>query len=207
VIGTGNVGGALGRRWAQAGHQVVFGTRDATSNKVLALLVEAGENARASTPPEAVEGAEVVVLATPWEVTETILGSLGDLSGTILIDCTNPLRAGLAGLTVGGETSGGEQVAAWAPGARVVKAFNTTGSRNMADPDYGVGRIVMPIAGDDEEAKASVMGLAEELGFEPVDVGPLTQARYLEPMALLWITLAYVQGLGPNFGFALLRRE
>lgn len=97
-------------------------------------------------------------------------------------------------------------MARWAAGARVVKAFNTTGSGNMADAGYGGERLAMMLCGDDEAAKRVVGGLAAELGFEPVDAGPLTRSRQLEQLAVLWIALAYQQGWGPDFGFALLRR-
>jgi hypothetical protein len=93
-----------------------------------------------------------------------------------------------------------------ASGARVVKAFNTTGANNMADSSYGGGKLMMPVAGDDAEAKRIVMSLASELGFESIDTGPLTMSRYLEPMAMVWIKLAIAQKMGRNFGFALLRR-
>ena len=92
------------------------------------------------------------------------------------------------------------------PGARVVKAFNTTGANNMADSRYGGGKLMMPIAGDDAAAKQTVMELASDLGFEPVDAGPLAMSRYIEPMAMVWIKLAIVQKQGRDFGFALLRR-
>ena len=206
IIGTGNVGATLGSRWAQGGHRVVFGSRDPSSEKVRELVSGAGEGVLAVTQEAAVAGAEVVVLATPWAVTEEVVGALGDLGGKILVDCTNPLTADLSGLVVGPETSGGEEVARWAAGARVVKAFNTTGSSNMADAAYGEERMAMLLAGDDPEAKAVVASLAEELGFEPVDTGPLARSRQLEQLAVLWIALAYQQGMGMDFGFALLRR-
>ena len=207
IIGTGNVGTALGSRWSAGGeHRVVFGTRDPQSEKARELVARAGGGARAATPAAAAAGAKVVVLATPWGATEAIVGSLGDLSGKIVIDCTNPLSADLSGLVVGPGTSAGEEVAKWAAGARVVKAFNTTGSGNMTDAAYGAQRLAMLICGDDPEAKAVVAGLAEELGFEAVDAGPLGRARQLEQLAVLWIALAYQQGMGMDFGFALLRR-
>lgn len=205
MIGTGNVGGVLGRRWAQLGHTVVFGTRDPSSDRVQALLDAAGPNASATKPPKAVDGADVVVLATPWTVTEQIVRSLPLPDGVILVDCTNPLAPGFT-LTVGHDTSGGEQVARWAGGARVVKAFNTTGSKNMADPVYPGGRLTLFLCGDDAEAKRVVAGLGEALGFDVIDTGPLTRSRLLEPLAALWVTLAYTQGLGPDFGLAVLRR-
>ena len=93
-----------------------------------------------------------------------------------------------------------------AQGARVVKAFNTTGANNMADSRYPGGKLMMPVAGDDAAAKQTVMTLAAELGFAPVDVGPLAMSRHLEPMAMCWIKLAYAQGTGREFGFAILKR-
>lgn len=206
ILGAGNVGSALGGRWAAAGHEVVFGVRNSSSAKVRSVLKASGAGARAASTAEAVAGADVVVLATPWSSTEAALSSAGDLDGKIVIDCTNPL-ASLEGLEIGHSTSGGEQVAAWAPGAKVVKTFNTTGANNMADPGYGGARLVMPICGDDAEAKAAVAGLVAELGFEPLDAGPLARARQLEQLAVLWIALAYQQGLGREFGFVLARRR
>lgn len=205
IIGTGNVGGTLGRRWAEAGHHVIFGTRTPDSDKIKVLLAAAGSNARAAMTDEAVAEAEVVVLATPWNAVESLVASLGDLSGKILVDCTNPIAPGLQ-LALGTTTSGAEQVAAWTTGARVVKAFNTTGAENMADPIYDGQATVMLICGDDSQAKTVVGQLAEALGFEAVDVGPLSAARHLEPFALVWIRLAMVQGLGRDIAFRLVRR-
>lgn len=121
------------------------------------------------------------------------------------MDAINPLTPDFS-LAIGHDDSAGETVARLAPGARVVKAFNTTGANNMADSRYGGGKLMMPVAGDDAAAKATVMSLAADLGFEPIDVGPLAMSRHLEPMAMVWIKLALVQKLGRNFGFALLRR-
>jgi predicted dinucleotide-binding enzyme len=204
IIGAGNVGGALGRGWVRAGHEVMFGVRDAADPKNVQLLQETG--ARAGTVAEAAAFGEAVAFATPWEATEDAMRNAGDLSEKVVFDCTNPLAPRLSGLTHGHETSGGEQVAAWAPGARVVKIFNTTGANNMADPRYGEGAVTMFYCGDDAEAKAVAARLATDLGFDPVDAGPLSQARLLEPLALLWIRLAHVQGLGRDIAFRLMRR-
>jgi hypothetical protein len=204
VIGTGNVGATLGRGWAGAGHEVTFGTRDPSSDKVEQLLGSLGGKARAAAAKEAVEDAEVVVLATPWPAAEQVLRELGPLAGRVLLDCTNPLTRSLA-LEVGHSTSGGEQVAAWSGGARVVKIFNTTGSDNMASPRYGEQAATMFYAGDDAEANQIAAQLARDLGFEPVDAGPLANARLLEPLAALWIYLAYPGGQGRRIAFKLLR--
>lgn len=204
VIGAGSVGGTLGRRWAAAGHEVVFGVRDPHSGKVKELLT-ASCNARAASITDAAAQSEVVVLATPWPAAPDAIRSAGDLRGKLLLDCTNPLKTGLS-LDVGHTTSGGEQVAGWAVGARVVKIFNTTGFGNMANPHYGEQAATMFYAGDDAEAKQIAARLATDLGFEAVDAGPLKNARLLEPLAALWIDLAMVRGQGRDIAFKLLRR-
>jgi predicted dinucleotide-binding enzyme len=204
VIGAGSVGGTLGKAWQAGGHEVMFGVRDVAAPKVRQLVEDAG--AKAGTVAEAADFGEVVVLATPWEATEDAVRSAGDLTGKILVDCTNPLAPQLAGLTLGKDTSGGEQVAAWAPGARVVKCFNTIGANHMANPDFNGVAATMFYCGDDPRAKAVVARLAADLGFEPLDAGDLDQARLLEPLALLWIRLAYVQKQGRDIGFKLMRK-
>jgi NADPH-dependent F420 reductase len=210
VIGAGNVGGTLGKRWARAGHEVAFGARDPAEAKVTALVRDSGPSARAASVPEAVRQADVVVLTVPWDSAQAALAAAGDLRGRVLIDATNPVPLtpeGLRqGLVIGHTTSGGEQVACWANSARVVKAFNTTGWPNMADPLYGSQGLSMMLCGDDAEAKKVVADLARQLGFEPVDVGPLRSARYLEAVAMLWIDMALLQGFGTNFGFQVVKR-
>src|ERR1044072_4793170 len=126
IIGAGNVGGTLGRRWAQTGHQIKFGVRDAAKPEVVALLKETRGRAAAASVADAASFGEVVVVTTPWNATQAALKSAGDLAGKVLVDCTNPLKPDLSGLSLGPETSAGEQVAQWAKGARVVKCFNTT---------------------------------------------------------------------------------
>ncbi|HEY7544107.1 MAG TPA: NADPH-dependent F420 reductase [Blastocatellia bacterium] len=204
IIGSGNVGGSLGRVWAAKGHEIAFGARDPNSEKAKALASTTG--AQVLNIADAARDAEVVVLATPWEATAQAIEQAGDLAGKIIIDCTNPLLSDLSGLSIGHTDSAGETVARLAKGARVVKAFNTTGAGNMLDPRYGDQAADMFICGDDEDAKRVVAGLAQEAGFEAVDAGPLSNARLLEPMAMLWIFLALKKGWGTNFAFKLLRR-
>jgi len=208
IIGAGNVGGTLGSRWAKNGHTVTFGVRNPGDEKLEKLLSSAGNSARADTISEAVKDASVVVLATPWDAAQGAIEAAGSLKGKILIDATNPLAMRSEGLrlVLGHTTSAGEQVAAWASGARVVKAFNTTGAKNMADPKFGSQSASMFVCGDDAEARTTVMKLAEELGFEAVDCGPLSAARYLEPMAMLWIHLCVGLGRGPDFAFKIVKR-
>jgi len=194
IIGAGRVGGTLGKAWAKKGHDIFFGVRNPKQ-----LEFQAG------TVAEAAAFGQVVVLATPWHGTEAAVRAAGDLRGKIVIDCTNPLKPDASGLEVGFNSSGAEQVAQWAKGAKVVKPFNTTGSNNMADPVINGIRTVMFVCGDDKAAKATVMQLSTDIGFDSVDAGKLEQARLLEPWAMLWISLAY-GGMGREIGFALLRR-
>jgi NADPH-dependent F420 reductase len=207
VIGIGNVGGTLGRRWAKNGHTIVFGVRNPHTEKVKTVLAAAGENAKAVDVREAAAAAEVVVLTTPWDATQSVVEMLSShLTGKILVDCTNPINSQLTGLSIGLTTSAAERVAAWAPRAKVVKAFNTTGSKNMANPRYGHEAVTMFIAGGDPEAKRVVAELAEELGFDVVDTGALSTSRYLEPLAMLWVHMAYVNNVGPDFAFRIIKR-
>jgi predicted dinucleotide-binding enzyme len=201
IVGSGNVGRALGNGWKKAGHNVTFAARDPAGAKAAELKRDGF-----AVAPQADAGkADAIVLAVPWTGIEATVRALGDLAGKIVIDATNPLTANLE-LALGFSDSAGETVARLAKGARVVKAFNTTGANNMAASRYPGGKVMMPVAADDAAAKRSVMALAADLGFEPIDAGPLAMSRHLEPLAMLWIKLAYAQGMGREFGFAVLRR-
>jgi len=207
VIGAGNVGGALGRLWAAQGHDIIFGVPDPASAKTQALVQSIGRHARAESVADAAASAEVIVLAVPWPAAEQALRAAGNLADKTLIDCTNPLTADISGLTLGTSDSAGEQVARWAQGAKVVKAFNTIGAGSFSNPRFGSERASMLIAGDDGAAKTTVGHLATELGFDVVDAGPLRAARWLEAVGMLWIHLAFAQGWGPaGHAFKILRR-
>jgi predicted dinucleotide-binding enzyme len=205
ILGAGNVGGALGESWARHGHEVFFGVRNPYATEVHALLRRCGPRARAESVADAVRSAAVVVNALPWPATPGVLENL-DLAGKVLLDCANPLKADLSGLEVGTTTSAGEMVAGWAKGAKVVKIFNTTGFANMANPSYGGEPVTMFYCGDDAEAKRTAADLARDIGFDPVDAGPLSNARLLEPCAVLWIWLAIKGGVGREFAFKLVKR-
>ncbi len=205
IIGAGNVGGTLGKRWAALGHDVRFGVRDPAREKYRSLVTQTGGRAQLAANADAVHDADVVLLATPWPTTEAALAACGPLAGKVLIDATNPLGADLD-LLIGFDDSGAERVAGWAPGAKVVKAFNTTGFNIMDDPAIDGRAAVMFVAGDDAAAKAVVADLSSAIGFETIDAGPLLAARMLEPMAQLWIRCAYRQGLTRDYAFALIRR-
>lgn len=206
VVGAGNVGGTLGKGWAKKGHDVTFGVRNTSDSKVKQLLAATGGKARASSVKEAATGAEVIALTVPWDGAQDAVKNAGNLSGKIVLDCTKPLKPDLSGLTHGYDTSGAEQIAKWAAAARVVKIFNTTGFGNMANPVYPEGPSMMLYCGDDAAAKTVAAQLATDLGFAAYDAGPLSEARLLEPLALLWIKLAVQQKMGLNFAFRLVRR-
>src|SRR5437762_9682660 len=160
IIGAGSVGAALGTGWARKGHKIRFGVRHPDNPQIGALLKKIGPSAAAGTVAEAAAFGETVVLATPWPGTHDAIQSAGDLSEKILFDCTNPLKPQLAGLELGTTTSGGEMVARWAAGARVVKIFNTTGFGNMANSNYTLGPVTMFYCGDDAGAKIVAAQLA-----------------------------------------------
>jgi len=212
IIGAGNLGGALGKAWAKAGHKIIFGVRDPAGGKTKPPIAEIGGAATSMVVPDAVRQAEVIVLATPWNAVPDVITAMGDVRGKIIIDATNPVflnAEGSLGLSLGSTTSGAEEVARLATGARVAKAFNTYGWENFADsayPGYGDAKPVLFHCSDDDEAKEMVEKLATDLGFEPVDTGGLGMARSLEPLALLWIRLAVRRGRNPNFTWAMMKR-
>lgn len=211
VIGAGNVGGTLGRRWSEAGHEVVFGIRNPERG---GGAVKGGGalpgTASVASPDQAVKNADVIVLATPWGAVADAIKELGSLDGRIVLDTTNPLTRELK-LDVGpnGE-SAGERVQAMAKGAKVVKVFNSTGADNMQAPTFDGAPSVMFYAGDDAHAKSLARQLATDLGFEAIDAGGLSAARELEHLAMLWISLAFGAGgaekLGRDFAFRVVRR-
>lgn len=203
IIGTGNMGGTIGKGWAAAGHKVLFGSRD--PKKGAELEKSAGPNAKSGTYKDAADFGEVVLLATPWQSTQDAIKAAGSFKGKILIDCTNPLLPDFAGLALGHETSAGEEIARWTPGSRVVKAFNSIASPNIANPKFGSHAADGYYCGDDEEAKKVAAQLIQDLKLDPVDCGPLKNARLLEPLAFLWVYLAFNKG-ALNSAWKLIRR-
>ncbi|NRQ35509.1 NADPH-dependent F420 reductase [Nonomuraea sp. NN258] len=185
IIGEGNVGSALARRLATAGHTVTTANSATAADQVAAQVAEA----------------DVTVLAVPFPAVAQLDAEIKTaLRDKVVIDVTNPLAADFMSLTVGHTTSAGEQVAATLPGARVVKAFNTVFAATL-----DTAGLFLPVASDDEAAKKTVLELGTQLGFDAVDAGPLANARYLEPAVELLIQLAYGRGMGPGIGFTLAR--
>jgi 8-hydroxy-5-deazaflavin:NADPH oxidoreductase len=169
------------------------------------LLTETGANAQAATLADAATQAEVLVLTVTWDAMPEVVKSIGNLDGKILLDCTNPLVGNQLDTALNLAQSGGEQVAAWFPGAKVVKIFNQVGWETMATPHYGTEAATMFYAGDDANAKQIASQLANELGFESIDAGTLQAAKFLETLAIFWGQLAYGQGLGRNIAWRLLK--
>jgi len=204
ILGAGHVGMALARALTRRGETVTLGVPEPARYRDAVQAL--GPHAILTTAEQAIDTGEVVILAVPYGAALAIAAQRADWQGRILVDATNPLAPGLSGLSLGTTTSGAEELARRAAGARVVKAFNTTGAENLADAAYPGGIPFMPVCGDDARARQRVMALATRIGFDAVDAGALVSARWLEPFAMTWIHLAIPQGHGRDFAFAVLRR-
>jgi 8-hydroxy-5-deazaflavin:NADPH oxidoreductase len=200
IIGAGHVGGALGRLFEAQGHDVRFGVRDPDKQAAGGL-----PRNRSGSVADAAAFGDVIVLAIPWDAVKDALATTGPLTGKTVIDCVNPLLPDLSGLALGTTTSASEEIAKLVPGAKVVKCFNTLGAENLANPEFGDQKASMLFAGDDAGAKLIVAELGNQLGFDMIDAGPLSQSRWLEAMAMLWITMAYKYGGSARSAFKLLR--
>jgi hypothetical protein len=197
ILGAGNVGATLGKRFAEQGHTISFGVPNPEK------YADSGLRGTLGTVAEAAQAADILLLAVPYNAAAQAIKDCGDVRGKILIDATNPLtmtEKGLA-LTVGFTTSGAEYLAALAPEARLVKCFNQTGFGNMAVPNGSV----MFVCGNDPGANETVRRLAEEIGFDAIAIGDLAKARLLEPLAMLWIHLSFTTELGRDFAFRIQR--
>ncbi len=208
IIGYGNVGSAVARAALAAGHQVTLATNPANpAGAAAARDAHPGlAAARIGAPLDVVADADLVVLAVPFATVEQVVAPLREaLAGRILVDATNPVGPGLThGL--GSHEAGAQRVAAAAPQARVVKAFSVYGFENLTEPPTGPTgmRAIMPIAGDDPAAKATVAELLTDLGWQPLDTGPLAAALHLEHLTLLWVRLVRVLGHDPRLVWAAL---
>lgn len=200
IIGTGNVGSTLGKIWAEAGHRIVYGSRTPNASRVRNLVNATGHGATATSQAAAAAQGEIILIPVPPTAIPEVIASLGDLSGKIVIDPTNywSFEGSYPISPRDPRESLAEEVQALAPGAIVVKAFNTLNYTIMEDPSRAGGPVTVPIAGNDTAAKARVARLVEDVGLEPLDVGPLQAAEYLEEM--LRLALGFRQ-LNPGIAF------
>ncbi len=206
-IGAGKVGAPLAAHLAEAGHEVTLAQiRDGSETVTKALA--RSERLAARPISDALADAEVVFLAVPFGAIETLLPPLANvLAGKVLVDCTNPVGAGLShGLE--SRRAGSEFVQSLVPDAAVVKAFSIYGFENFEQPEFPEYNLrpTMLYCGDDARAKASVAELIKDCGFEPLDAGGLVQALHLEHMTLLWIRMVRMHGHSPRLTWAALRQ-
>jgi NADPH-dependent F420 reductase len=202
IIGAGNIGGNFGRRWAEKGHEITFGVREPAKHK--ALVEACGGRAKTSDVRTAVQASDVVLLAVPWNAVAGVIKDAGSFAGKILIDATNALKWNDGPEPAVTDTSAAQKIAEMAPGARIVKAFNTLGAEHVLAPTVGGLPADAYLCSDDGGARDTVKKLAEEIGLRAIDAGPLRNARLTEHFALLWIHLATKGGLGRNSAFKLL---
>jgi predicted dinucleotide-binding enzyme len=210
VLGTGDVGRAIGKAFVTLGHDVKMGSRSATNEKAVAWAKEMGAKASVGTFADAASYGEIMVLATLGVANESALSSAGPekFRGKVVIDTTNPLdfSGGMPPkLAVAGNDSAGERVQRLLPDAHVVKAFNTVGSGHMFRPSFPGGPPDMFICGDHDEAKQTVAGILSDFGWGVVDIGVVESSRYLEAMCLVWV-LHGARTNTWNHAFKLLRR-
>ena len=193
ILGSGLMGGKLGTIFARASHDVVF-SYSRSRKKLERLAREAGGTARAGTPREAAEDADVILLAVHWSRVDDVLAQAGDVSGKVVVTCSLPMNADDSALVVGHTSSGAEELARKAPGAAVVSALGSVPSEvlfSVFDARDRGTRPSMVYCADDERAKTVAARLIRDAGFDPVDAGPLRIARYIEPFTLLVGQLAY----------------
>jgi len=198
ILGAGNIGGTLGRKWAGQGHDVIFGVRDANADKIKELLGTIEGRASAAAVADSVNGAEVVVLAIPGQAVEPTLAILGsELDGKIVIDATNnvsqPVMNSLA------------TVRSHAPGARLFRAFSNLGWENFAEPVLQGVQADLFYCGEAGQARATVEALIADVGLRPVYVGDLDQAALIDGLTRLWFALALQQGHGRHMAFKMIK--
>lgn len=207
ILGSGLMGGKLGTLFARAGHEVVFSyARD--RKKLDRLARGAGRNACAGTPREAARDADAVLIAVHWNRVDDVLAQAGSLAGKVVISCSLPMNADESALVIGHTSSGAEQLAKKIRRARVVAAFGTVPSEVLFGAFAARRKRPRPSLvyyGDDKRAKKVAAQLIADVGFDPVDAGPLRIARYAEPFTLLIAQLAYESGASPALAYRLVR--
>ena len=203
ILGSGLMGGKLGTLFARTGHDVVF-SYARSAQKLEQLAREVRGNARAGTPAEAARDANALLLAVHWSRVDDVLQQAGDVAGKVLLTCSLPMNADDTDLVIAHTASGAEALAQRVPAARVVSAFGTVPSEVLFDVFAARRRAKRPslvYCGDDARAKKVAAALIRDVGFDPVDAGPLRMARSLEPFTLLVARLAYETKRGPELAY------
>jgi predicted dinucleotide-binding enzyme len=203
ILGSGLMGGKLGTLFARAGHDVVF-SYARREQKLQKLARDAKGKARAGTPREAAQGADALLLAVHWSRVDDVLQQAGDLSGKVIVTCSLPMNADDTGLVIAHSSSGAEELAKRVPKVRVVSAFGTVPSEVLFGVFEARRRVRRPglvYCGDDARSKQVAARLIRDVGFDPVDAGPLRIARYTEPFTLLVAQLAYEGDGGPELAY------
>ena len=203
ILGSGLMGAKLGTIWARAGHEVVFSY--ARSEQKLKRLARAAKGkAQAGTPLEAAQQADAVLLAVHWSRVDDVLKQAGDVSGKVIVNCSLPMNADNTDLVIAHTSSGAEELAKKVPKGRVVSAFNTIPSEvlfGVFEARRKANKPSLVYCGDDSRSKGVAATLIRDVGFDPVDAGPLRIARYTEPFALLVAQLAYERDGGPELAY------
>jgi len=203
ILGSGLMGGKLGMILARAGHDVVF-SYARSEHKLKRLAREAKGNARPGTPREASEDTEAILLAVHWSRIDDVLKQAGDLSGKLIVTCSLPMNAANTKLIIANSSSGAEELARRVPGAHIVSAFGTVPSEVLFAVFEARRRSTRPsllYCGDSQKAKHMTAALIRDTGFDPLDCGPLSMARYAEPFALMVAQLAYEGKAGPEIAY------
>lgn len=203
ILGSGLMGGKLGTIWARAGHEVVF-SYARSDQKLKKLARDAKGKARAGTPGDAAREADALFLAVHWSRVDDVLKQAGDVSGKVIVSCSLPMNADDTALVIAHTSSGAEELAQRVPKARVVSAFNTVPSEVLSHVFEARRKATRPslvYCGDDSDSKKIAAALIRDVGFAPVDAGPLRIARYTEPFALLVAQLAYEGEKGPELAY------
>ena len=203
ILGSGLMGSKLGTIWARAGHDVVF-SYARNKQKLERLAREAKGNARAGTPSDAAREADALLLAVHWSRVVDVLKQAGDVSGKVIVSCSLPMNADDTDLAIAHTSSGAEALAKKVPKARVVSAFNTVPSEVLFKVFEARRKATKPslvYCGDDTSSKKIAAQLIRDVGFDPLDAGPLRVARYTEPFTLLIARLAYEGDGGPELAY------
>lgn len=196
ILGAGAMAKGLAQSMSRTGYDVVIGARYV--EKASDLAADIGRGVQAASIRGAADAADIIIVAVPYQAAHDTLAAAGELNGKIIVDITNPMKPDFSGLAIGHVTSAAEEIQKAAPGAHVVKAFNTIFAHLLTHPKPGSSRLSVFYAGDNAEANAKVRHLIERLGFRAEYAGPLSHARYLEPLAALNIAFGYSLGAGVN---------